>query len=178
MIENSGGLTLGRGSGGILLMNQQKWPQAAADLHLCLLVSQVNSLTPTALALLVFGLASYQLSAFATTPVIPSFTLGMGIKLVRGLHSLHTETWPGLEGAYLCSQGRLSLEPDSWGLVSVPPVTRCSQPNLSDVWLLPKERMMGGKRVLEDCLLEKVPSGKPHCWRSLIDSEIPLGLHY
>lgn len=61
-------------------------------------MSQVNSLTPTALALLVFGLASYQLSAFATTPVIPSFTLGMGIKLVQGFILYTQKLGPGWRG--------------------------------------------------------------------------------
>lgn len=53
-------------------------------------------------------------------PPVPSATLGIGIKLVQGLHALHAET-QALAGeglAYLSSHSRLDLEQDSWGWVS------------------------------------------------------------
>ena len=46
-------------------------------------------------------------------PPVPSATLGIGIKLVQGLHALHAET-RALAGeglAYLSSHSRLDLEP-------------------------------------------------------------------
>lgn len=61
MIGNSEGPTLGWGSRGYLTDEQTAMTQAARDLNACLLVSQVNSLTPPALSFLAFGLVNHHL---------------------------------------------------------------------------------------------------------------------
>lgn len=162
-------------------MNQQKWLQAAGDLNLCLLVSQVNCVILPALSLLVFGSVSFHLFCLCNNTPKLSSTLATDIKLVQGLPSPHSEMRPGPGQRFLLFCGHAAdwvQNKNSWGWVSVSPVTQHSHPNPSDVWLLHKERMMGGECLLEKCLLEKFPSKQPHCGRPQIYSDVPLGFHH
>lgn len=57
-------------------------------------MSQVNNLIAPALALLDFGLVKLPPLLVVQHPPIHSFTLGISINFVQGLHSLRTELGP------------------------------------------------------------------------------------